>query len=276
MSDSNNDNNNGDESNEDFVIRSSKFWTRQNSSSASDEDEKDSNDDDSMIKSSMFWSRKNSSSSLKSFSSNDDGADTNIVATTNTNVQDFSTPPRTPSPLLREGKEGYREMYLSNNPDIAWDSIKSKQKFNKPKTMIGKPYDPSKFIRVVFMSDTHGSHRKIFVPKGDILIHGGDFTRLGEMSIIEDLSNYFGELQQSFKEIICIAGNHELTFDEDHYYRHNKKVAQRREINDNQCICKRTKEALRNCVYLEDQSHYSYSGLNIYGSPTTPCKSIYD
>lgn len=230
MSDSNNDNNNGDESNEDFVIRSSKFWTRQNSSS----DE---------------------------------------VATATTNIQDFSTTPRIPPPL-REGKEGYSEMYLSNNPDIAWDSIKLKQKFNKPKTMIGKPYDPSKFIRVVFMSDTHGSHRKIFVPKGDILIHGGDFTRLGEMSIIEDLSNYFGELQQSFKEIICIAGNHELTFDEDRYYRH--KVAQRREINDNQCICKRTKEALRNCVYLEDQSHYSYSGLNIYGSPTTPCKLIYN
>ena len=34
-------------------------------------------------------------------------------------------------------------------------------------------------MRIVLLSDTHGYHDEIDVPPGDLLIHAGDFTRLG-------------------------------------------------------------------------------------------------
>jgi predicted phosphodiesterase len=31
-------------------------------------------------------------------------------------------------------------------------------------------------MRIVLISDTHGLHRQLEVPPGDLLIHAGDFT----------------------------------------------------------------------------------------------------
>jgi hypothetical protein len=36
-------------------------------------------------------------------------------------------------------------------------------------------------MRLVIISDTHGSHRKIALPDGDTLIQAGDFTRHGSI-----------------------------------------------------------------------------------------------
>lgn len=35
------------------------------------------------------------------------------------------------------------------------------------------------FLKVVCISDTHGTHASVQVPDGDILIHAGDFTKVG-------------------------------------------------------------------------------------------------
>jgi predicted phosphodiesterase len=35
--------------------------------------------------------------------------------------------------------------------------------------------------RIVCISDTHGLHRKVAVPGGDLLIHAGDFMRTGRL-----------------------------------------------------------------------------------------------
>ena len=35
-------------------------------------------------------------------------------------------------------------------------------------------------LRIACISDTHGRHRSVRVPPCDVLIHGGDFTNVGE------------------------------------------------------------------------------------------------
>jgi Icc-related predicted phosphoesterase len=102
-------------------------------------------------------------------------------------------------------------------------------------------------IKVVAISDTHGSHRALGKLSGDILIHAGDFMYSGkdEREII-DFNDWLGE--QDFKDKIVVAGNHDLLF-------------QRRRIG--------ATSLLKNAIYLEDSS-VMVQGLNIHGSPYTP------
>eukprot|EP01060_Flectonema_neradi_P037260 TRINITY_DN7456_c0_g1_i1.p1 TRINITY_DN7456_c0_g1~~TRINITY_DN7456_c0_g1_i1.p1 ORF type:complete len:256 (+),score=38.68 TRINITY_DN7456_c0_g1_i1:65-769(+) len=62
-------------------------------------------------------------------------------------------------------------------------------------------------IRVVCISDTHGRHRDVKVPDGDVLIHGGDYTHFGKEDQAIDMNKWFGELPHPYK--IVVAGNHE-------------------------------------------------------------------
>eukprot|EP00927_Polykrikos_kofoidii_P073327 TRINITY_DN69376_c0_g1_i1.p1 TRINITY_DN69376_c0_g1~~TRINITY_DN69376_c0_g1_i1.p1 ORF type:complete len:327 (-),score=44.81 TRINITY_DN69376_c0_g1_i1:129-1109(-) len=62
-------------------------------------------------------------------------------------------------------------------------------------------------VRVVCISDTHGHHRKLELPKGDVLIHAGDFTRFGKREHAEDFNQWLGGLD--FKAKIVVNGNHE-------------------------------------------------------------------
>lgn len=84
------------------------------------------------------------------------------------------------------------------------------------KYMIGPTGDQhvngnSDYVRFVFISDTHSQHRFLNLPKGDVLIHTGDFTMKGGQREIEDFSNWLGSLD--FKHKIVVSGNHEVTFD---------------------------------------------------------------
>ena len=64
------------------------------------------------------------------------------------------------------------------------------------------------------ISDTHGYHRSINLPKGDILIHAGDLTRQGKLYEIEDVIHWFKVLlsDNKYKDIIWIAGNHDFAY----------------------------------------------------------------
>src|SRR5271163_2230797 len=66
--------------------------------------------------------------------------------------------------------------------------------------------------RVVCISDTHGLHRKVVVPEGDLLIHAGDFMRTGtSLEEIADFNDWLGEQPHPHK--IVVAGNHDLLFE---------------------------------------------------------------
>lgn len=151
---------------------------------------------------------------------------------------------------------------MSMNPDLAWKRIEHEQIFSSFHRVKGKKYDPTTHTRIVCMSDTHGCHRQVTVPHGDVLIHAGDFTNLGEVAQIADLSAYFGEL--SHENVICIAGNHEVSFQPDNHDKYLKKT-----FNRNEKQKKAARDALQNCTYLED-SACTVQEIKFYGSPWQP------
>lgn len=101
-------------------------------------------------------------------------------------------------------------------------------------------------MRIVAISDTHGYHRKISVPDGDILIHAGDITSRGELSTLVDFNLWLGELPHKYK--VCIAGNHDFLAESDPELWHS---------------------TLTNSFYLVDES-VEIEGLVIWGSPYQP------
>jgi len=66
-------------------------------------------------------------------------------------------------------------------------------------------------LRLVLISDTHGMHRKMTIPDGDVLIHGGDFTRHGKLEDAVDFNAWLGELPHARK--LVVYGNHECNSD---------------------------------------------------------------
>ena len=67
-------------------------------------------------------------------------------------------------------------------------------------------------MKFVVISDTHGHHRKLKLPKGDIIIHAGDITDHGHKKEVLDFLDWFSELDYLYK--IFIGGNHDFYLDE--------------------------------------------------------------
>lgn len=99
---------------------------------------------------------------------------------------------------------------------------------------------------IVLISDTHGLHEKLTLPEGDMLIHAGDFTRLGGVEEVGLFNEWL--LTLPFKYKIVIAGNHEKSF-------------------ENQSSLARS--ILTSCIYLEN-SGVEIEGIKFWGSPVTP------
>jgi Icc-related predicted phosphoesterase len=102
-------------------------------------------------------------------------------------------------------------------------------------------------MRIVCISDTHGLHRKLTLPVGDILIHAGDFLLPGaSFEAIDDFNHWLGGLPHVHK--IVIAGNHDRLFE---------------------AISKQARERLTQATYLEN-SGATVEGICFWGSPVTP------
>ena len=81
--------------------------------------------------------------------------------------------------------------------------------------------------RFVCVSDTHSSYN-FPLPDGDILLHGGDFSYTGAEEEVQTFLKWLISLKQ-YRLKIIIAGNHDITLDEDYYQRtwnrfHEKKT----------------------------------------------------
>lgn len=101
-------------------------------------------------------------------------------------------------------------------------------------------------IRIICISDSHSVHNDVVVPDGDLLIHAGDSTIVGETKEITKFNEWLGSLPHKHK--IIIAGNHDWLFQT------NPLLA---------------KSLITNAIYLEDSS-CEIMGFNIYGSPWQP------
>jgi len=101
-------------------------------------------------------------------------------------------------------------------------------------------------IKIVAISDTHAQHRALEVPEGDILVHAGDLTKMGELDSVADFNEWLGSLPHPHK--IVIAGNHDFCFERE------------REASE---------ALLTNCTYLHDASA-TVMGARFWGSPWQP------
>jgi len=103
-------------------------------------------------------------------------------------------------------------------------------------------------MKIVAISDTHGLHNQLQLPKGDLLLHAGDVANIGSKQDVIAFLNWFS--QQDFKYKIFIAGNH------DFYFERTPAAEIADLIPDN-------------IIYLND-SGITIEGIHIWGSPVQP------
>ncbi len=103
-------------------------------------------------------------------------------------------------------------------------------------------------MKFVVISDTHGQHKGVILPKADVLIHAGDVSSRGYDHEIINFLNWFKEQNYEYK--IFIAGNHDFFFEKE-----SEKIIR--------------KIIPKNIIYLND-SGVNIKGINIWGSPISP------
>lgn len=61
--------------------------------------------------------------------------------------------------------------------------------------------------RIVALGDSHGQHKRIKMPPGDILVHCGDFSNHGDQQNLLNFNQWLGELDYPIK--LVTPGNHD-------------------------------------------------------------------
>lgn len=151
------------------------------------------------------------------------------------------------------------QIWDDNRQILGYDRGKFDQQINDNMTVQERG-----FIRFVSISDTHSRHKHLVLPKGDVLIHSGDFSKHGRYSEIKDFTNWLKK--QDFQHKVVVAGNHEFTFD----LEYKEKFIQRNK-NKNRPPYKKTFEETKallvnQCTYLEGEST-TVLGYKVFGSP---------
>lgn len=120
--------------------------------------------------------------------------------------------------------------------------------------------------KICMISDTHGLHDQFEIPECDILIHAGDFTNVGEL---KDVVSFFEWLRkQPAKQIVFIAGNHDISLDYDmgdQYDNVTRQLFWNKHYNIMDLI-----DDLPDNIHYLNQETVIINDLNIYGSPYTP------
>lgn len=127
------------------------------------------------------------------------------------------------------------------------------------------PAKGSGTMRIVCISDTHGHHRAIPIPAGDILVHAGDLfiedrgltsSLGGERSRcrLERMGAWLADLP--FAHVVCIGGNHDAILQD------LGATEVRRALNAH----RRGSHVSAEVHYLADEG-IEINGLSIYGAP---------
>lgn len=102
---------------------------------------------------------------------------------------------------------------------------------------------------IVCIADTHSRHSNLKVPAGDVLVHAGDFTEVGEPYEVDMFIDWLAALPHARK--VFIGGNHEFYLEEQSAYFSEQM------------------KHLPNLVYLQD-SGAEIDGVKFWGSPVSP------
>lgn len=118
----------------------------------------------------------------------------------------------------------------------------------------------------VCVSDTHSSYEFV-LPDGEILLHAGDFSRSGSKEEVETFLRWLKSLKQ-YRLKIIIAGNHDVTLDEEYYHRFWNR------FHDKKCDPRKIQQMFRDpqlqkdygIIYLQDESFVDpVTELKFYG-----------
>ena len=107
--------------------------------------------------------------------------------------------------------------------------------------------------RIVCISDTHGQHRNLDLPKGDFLVHAGDLTSNGKLAQTIEAATWLNSLVGKYKHVVAIAGNHDWALQAFMTEKHEDAA----------------KHLFGRAVYLRDEG-VTLEGIYLYGSPQTP------
>lgn len=102
-------------------------------------------------------------------------------------------------------------------------------------------------MKIVLLSDTHGSHSYLDIPQGDLLIHAGDFSMRGREGETRNFIDWFSAQPHPHK--VFISGNHDFLAEED-------PAIFRTMLPDN--------------VHYLENSGVEIEGIEIWGSPISP------
>lgn len=103
-------------------------------------------------------------------------------------------------------------------------------------------------MKLVCLSDTHGLHREVKLPPGDVLVHAGDLSAHGRLDEVASFLNWFSAVG-NYRHRVLIAGNHDFLFE--------RSPALAEQL------------VPQNVHYLND-SGITLEGLSFWGSPVTP------
>jgi len=103
-------------------------------------------------------------------------------------------------------------------------------------------------MKIVCISDTHGFHDDLILPKADMIIHAGDISKRGHKKQVIKFLEWFSNLDYKYK--IFIAGNHDFYFENTPPDEVHNLIPE-------------------NIIYLND-SGIEIEGLKIWGSPIQP------
>ena len=121
-------------------------------------------------------------------------------------------------------------------------------------------------VRMVILSDTHGQHRDVRVPNGDLLIHCGDWTKSSSKPKVEDYQDFVSwmvSLPHPTK--VVVSGNKEIFMDTESCLKHQGKSL--REIESIQQLLMR--DGLNYLCESGFLFHKSDVHLRLWGSPWT-------
>lgn len=122
-----------------------------------------------------------------------------------------------------------------------------------------------KSIRIVCISDTHSTTDKMELPKGDLLVHSGDFTQYSRIEEFKKFNAFCQNAKETsgFQEVVVIAGNHEMSLDPSCSHASQKALGIEYPLAPEYF-----RRLLTNCIYLENTEVSLFGGkLRVYGTP---------
>lgn len=134
----------------------------------------------------------------------------------------------------------------------------------KDKTVPAISQKPENSVRLVLMSDTHGSHECFDVPVGDVFLFAGDLSDTGTPAEIGSFASWVNSLPHPVR--VVIAGNHDVSMHGDYYEKNFRRYHGQRKLDASKEIAR-----LRSVCTLLENSETTVptpvGPLRVWGSP---------